>query len=539
MTENTAGATRRARALPHPIVLVLLAGAYFLAGKLGLTLAAVHVSATSVWPGTGIALAALLSLGYRVWPAIFVGAFLVNATTAGSTLTSLGIATGNTLEAVLGAWLVNRFAHGPHPFDRAPDLFRYTGLVGIATTVSATLGVSSLVFTGYADPAAFGPIWLTWWLGDMGGALVVAPFLLLWGRDPRIRWHGRRALEGIALLASVAILGRIVFGWITPIQLGFALKFLCMPPLIWAAYRFGQRMATTAVLILAVMAMWGTLGRLGGDLDRWLLVLQVFTSVSAVTALALAAVVAERRRAELALRTTSDDLRGAMVHLEALSEAISHDLRTPIGSVVNYSGIVEQDYGPILGGPGLEMLRRMRVSAESAERLLNELSLFAEGAASEGTKASVDMTSLAREAYAEVVTGGGDVAGVRFQVHELPPAVGNPALLLRVFSNLLSNSVKYSRGRPHRHIEVDGRTGARENTYRVTDNGIGFPREQSEALFTPFKRLHHARATEGSGLGLAIVARIVHRHGGRVWAESDGVSGARFSFTLQNQEDGG
>src|SRR5713226_8510904 len=110
------GGVQRPHRLKYALTLVALATVYLIAGKLGLKLALVNPSATAVWPPTGIALAALLLLGYRVWPAIFVGAFFVNVLTAGSIFTSLGIATGNTLEAICGAWLVNRFAGGTRVF---------------------------------------------------------------------------------------------------------------------------------------------------------------------------------------------------------------------------------------------------------------------------------------------------------------------------------------------------------------------------------------------------------------------------------------
>ena len=133
--------SRRFSTLPAIGVLTLI---YFIAGKLGLKLAFLHASASPVWPPAGIALAALLLLGYRVWPAIFVGAFLVNATTAGNIATSLGIAAGNTLEALSGAWLVNRFAGGTRVFDRAQDVFKFALAAMLSTLVSPTLGVTTL-----------------------------------------------------------------------------------------------------------------------------------------------------------------------------------------------------------------------------------------------------------------------------------------------------------------------------------------------------------------------------------------------------------
>src|SRR6184192_4115850 len=126
-------------------IFTVLAAVYFVAGKLGLRLAFVHVSATAVWPHTGIAIAAFLILGLRAWPAILAGAFLVNLTTAGSLATSIGLGIGNTLEGVVGAYLVNRFAGGRNAFERAPDVFKFALVAAmLSTTVSATVGVTTL-----------------------------------------------------------------------------------------------------------------------------------------------------------------------------------------------------------------------------------------------------------------------------------------------------------------------------------------------------------------------------------------------------------
>src|SRR5436190_10851954 len=155
------------------LIIGIVAAAYFLAGKLGLRLAYVNASASPIWPPTGIALAALVALGYRAWLAVFIGAFLVNFTTAGNFATSLGIATGNTLEAVCGAWLVNGFAGGIHAFDRAQGVFKFALAVMVGAVFSATLGLTSLALGGFADWASYGTIWVTWWLGDVTGGLML------------------------------------------------------------------------------------------------------------------------------------------------------------------------------------------------------------------------------------------------------------------------------------------------------------------------------------------------------------------------------
>jgi len=524
--------------------MVLLAGLYVLAGKLGLMLALVHPSATAVWPPTGIALAALLALGYRVWPGIFLGAFLVNVTNAGTIATSLGIAAGNTLEGLAGAYLVNRFAGGRQAFDRAIDAFRFALLAGlVSTSFSATLGVASIVAGGFAHWADFGRIWLTWWLGDMGGGLVVAPMLILWSQSGRMRWDRRSALEAGIVLLILLVVGLSAFGPMPPFGTGgYPLKFVCMPVLIWVAFRFDQRTAATATLFLSVIAVWGTIA------NTWTLptearneslqVLQVFLAVTAAATLVLAAAVAERVRAEASLRAISEDLRAAMTELEAFSHSLSHDLRSPIAAVANLAAILEQDARGRLDADGVRMLRTIQSSAGSAGRLLDQLVQFAWVERQEAASTEVDMTSLARAAYAEVASDEDRSDPIRLELRDLPAAHGNDALLGRVFSNLLSNAVKYTRRRAGRHIVVSGEAGERENTYRVTDNGTGFDPALGESLFQPFRRAGNHRNVEGSGLGLAIVARIVRKHGGRVWAESDGVNGARVSFTLPNDHRG-
>jgi PAS domain S-box-containing protein len=287
-----------------PVVVIGLAAVYLLAGKLGLLLVFVQANATAVWFPTGLALAAFLLLGYRVWPGIFLGAFLVNLTTAGSIATTLGIATGNTLEGLAGAYLVNRFAHGAHAFDRPQDVFTFAVLAGLAsTTVSPFFGVTSLALGGYADWAEYGRIWLTWWLGDAGGALIVAPVLLLWGQNPRVRWTLAQAKEVGLVLVTLVLVGLAVFGGMLPGTIKtYPHAFLCIPVLVWTAFRFGPRETATAMLLLAGMAIWGTLSGFGPFVretqNESLLLLQAFMGVTAIMALALAAGMVDQQRAQ-------------------------------------------------------------------------------------------------------------------------------------------------------------------------------------------------------------------------------------------------
>jgi two-component system, sensor histidine kinase and response regulator len=288
---------------------------YFYAGKLGLSLAVIHPSATVVWPPTGIALAAVLLLGNRVWPGILLSAFLVNVTTAGSIATSLGIATGNTLEALFGAFLARRFAKGSSAFDRADDLVKFVVLVGMTSTmISATLGVTSLCLGGFADWDYYGAIWITWWLGDLTSDLVVAPLLLVWGAAPLPRWQSRSMLDTVSLLLLVFVFGQMVFGgWIFSDIKYYPLSFLCILPLLLSALRFGQHGAVTAAAAMSATAIWGTVHGFGpfavDNPYESLLLLQAFTATNAVSTLVLASVLSERRQAEETLRQSEERFR--------------------------------------------------------------------------------------------------------------------------------------------------------------------------------------------------------------------------------------
>jgi len=266
-----------------------LAALYFSAGKLGLQLAVVHPSATAVWPGTGIALAAILLFRYGVWPGIFLGAFAVNLITAGSILSSLGIATGNTLEALAGAYLVMRFANGRRVFDRAEDIFKFLLFACVlATVISASLGTASVFLTGLNRGVQPGPFWLTWWLGDMAGAVVVAPCFLVWSSQTS-RHKSKRPvmLQGIAFV-SLLLVGILVFSdFILPGARDYPLKFICIPFVVWVAFELQPRSAALAILSFVAAALASALHASHGALipNEPLLVMQVFFSVAALTSL--------------------------------------------------------------------------------------------------------------------------------------------------------------------------------------------------------------------------------------------------------------
>ena len=293
-------------------LLGLLAAVYFIAGRIGLSLAFVNASTSAVWPPTGIAVAALLMFGARTWPAVTAGAFLVNLSTSGAVAASMAIAIGNTLEALAAAWLVSRYANGVAAFNRTSDIVRFTLSVAAAAEIAATVGVSALVATDLAAIGEVRHIWFTWWLGDAVGALIVTPLILLWARPlPRL-WSQRRGVEFAALIACHVAAAWLVFG-VSPAGIAnYPVGFLAMPGLLWTAFRFGSRATAAATALVAVIAIDGTLRGLGpfarASANESLLLLQAFIGITSMMMLSVAAEVKRRRASDAELRSLNQAL---------------------------------------------------------------------------------------------------------------------------------------------------------------------------------------------------------------------------------------
>ena len=294
----------RARLGPDVAALILVGLVYFTLAYLGLRLASINPSATPIWPPTGLAIAAILLWGNRIAPAIFIAAFLINQLTAGSIFTSLAIAGGNTLEAVIAGYLVRHWAEGEQVFDTPTGIAKFTLISLAATLVSATIGVSSLALAGYAEMSSFISVWLTWWLGDLAGALVVTPVVVLWAKsEPASLTPPQITGTGLTYLAAVAV-GVMVFGCpvMHHIPVHEALGFLVVLPLLWASLRQGPRDTATVALIISAFAVGCTLLQCGPfakpNLNDSFILLLAFTISTSVLSLALSADVAVRHRIE-------------------------------------------------------------------------------------------------------------------------------------------------------------------------------------------------------------------------------------------------
>ena len=516
---------------------------YFIAGKLSLQLAFLNPSASPVWPPAGIALVALLVLGYRFWPAIFVGAFFVNLLRAGTILTSLGVASGNTLEAICGAWLVNRFAGGSNVFERPQDVFKFALAALISTTVSPTVGVSSLAAGGFAQWSSYWPIWLTWWLGDASGDLIVAPFLLLWSMPKSRRvWNRREVIEVSVLLLLLVVLAEVVFGGWFPISAhNYPISFICGPIVIWTAFRFTPRETATGIFVLSAIAIWGTLHGFGPFIletkNQSLLMLQAWTAALTVTAMAIAAAISERNRAQAAIEQQKDAVEAANRTKDNFLAMLSHELRTPLTPVLAAVDTLEHDGGRSPEAKNsLSMIRR---NVELESQLIDDL---------------LDLTRIAKDKLQlrfgpldahEVINSVVEMCHPEAQPRNLKLHLnlragahyvsGDAAKFQQIVWNLLKNAIKFTADNGEITISSSN-PEPQLLAVAVHDTGIGIEPEVMNRIFDPFEQGERAfqRRYGGLGLGLAISKSLAQAHGGTLVATSEGRDrGSTFILTMK------
>ena len=328
----------RLRLLPpwtKSVILILATVVLYVAtARLGLGFALPpEKKATAVWLPSGIALAAILIGGYRIWPGVWLGAFIANVwdvfgpdnqfSVGAHLAVSCGIAVGSTLQPLLGARLLHRWIGSEVVFDGARSAFKFAGITLLTSLVASTIGVMMLMITGFAPWSKYAFAWWTWWVGDIIGILIVTPLVLSWSTPPSFAWDRRRALEAAVLLALLLGVALFVFGnWQLWDVVAGTLTYLTVPLLVWSTFRFGQHGATAGVLLVSKIAVWGTTQGHGPfvqpTLNESLLLLQTFVGVLAVTTLALAGVLAERQRAEDAKAGAIQQLERALHEIKTL-----------------------------------------------------------------------------------------------------------------------------------------------------------------------------------------------------------------------------
>jgi len=540
MTKPSRAAVRRR--LGYVAAVLGLAASYVVAARLGLMIDAVAGFATLVWPATGIALAALLIFGYRVWPGVFIGAFVANMLTGAPPLVALGIAAGNTLEAVVGAYLLRRIVGFRPSLDGLQDVLGLIVLAaGLSTMISSTIGVSSLYLGGIVPLTRAGEAWRAWWLGDLIGDLVVAPVLLVWATSPKARLTPQRLLEITALVVSVLVVDLFIFGGSAASDTAaFGQAYLVFPLLIWASLRFGQLGAVSTTFLTSLVAVWGTASGHGPFalpvLHDSLFALQTFMGVAAATFLVLGASIAERGRSEKRLRLAHETVTEANRAKSEFLAVMSHELRTPLNAISGYVELMSLE----TDAPGTETQRtylsRIRSNQQHLLLLIEDVLSFAKVEAGQLTLSmqTVLMCDML-ESLETVIEPELRRKELTFTRDACDPALSVRAdlgKLRQILLNLLANAMKFTGAGGGVSVGA-AREGNRIRIW-VRDTGIGIPPDQLERVFEPFFQVDRGmtRTYPGIGLGLSIARDFARAMGGELRLESETGKGSTASLEL-------
>lgn len=523
------------------LIVAAVAIVYFLAAEFGLSLAILSRQVSPLWPPTGIALTSLLLLGRWVWPGIAIGAFAINAL-VGSMPAAFGIAVGNTLEAVVGATLLHRYGFRCS-LERRRDVIALTVCSAIlSTTVSATLGVLSLSFSGAATWSDFGTLWWTWWLGDAIGSLVVSPLLLIGAtslREPRMQ---KRPVESAIFVSVVAIMSYLVLG-------GGAgspqeLKYLIFPFFVWSALRLGQLPTALGIALAAsfVVHWFYSVSNVINPqiLNAKLLLMQSFLGILSVGSLILGAVVAERERISAERDALLESEQAARADAERIARqkddfvaTLSHELRTPLNGLLGWTQVLRRAPQTGVNEEGLAAVERC---GRALTHLLDDLMDMTRMTTGKMKlrMAPVDLAKVIDDCV-EMTRPDAASKEVELKKHIQVRLVvlGDAARLQQALCNLISNAVKFSPAAGR--IDITLVKQQDQAVVRIADQGLGIDPGVLPYIFDRFRQADSSttRRFGGLGLGLAIVKHIVQLHGGTVSAQSPGPGfGSTFSLQL-------
>jgi len=534
-----------------------VAAAYFLLGlAVARFFAAFGLFPAPIWLPASIALAAAMLGGPRLAPGLFVGSFLANDILfSPPVLVTVAISLTNCLGPILAAWLIRQVAPPDRVFHSLRSLGAFVGFgLLLHGAIVATGGAAAIGLSEGLPAGAIWDIWTTWWLSDAGGALYLAPTILLWATAPPSQASRRELIEGAAvslgtLLVAIALFTR---GDLQRQLVGYV-PYLLALPLAWVTLRWSLRSAYTLFTLIAIIATIGTVVGVGPfnvlGAEKPLTALGAMVVLCSINALLIAALVAERREAVARLRQTNQELearvrqrtRELSAARERAEEAtrtksqflamMSHDLRTPLNAIIGFADLIRREgYGPLqdkrypeaaelIGSSGRHLLELVDALLESARAEAGNLQL---------SMAALEVRPLAEQALA-VVRPMGDARGVSVSLGEGPPGLSIHAdrrSLRQVLLNLLSNAVKFTPEGGVVRLELE-RRGA-EAVIRIRDDGIGMSAEELTLALRPFGRADNAMTradVTGTGLGLPLARSLTEAQGGRFRIESASAAG--------------
>lgn len=503
----------------------LLSAAYIITGKSGLSLGPVNTFATLIWPPTGIALAALLLFGSDLWPGIFLGAFVVNFLTGAGIILALCLAIGNTLEAVVGAYVLKRFIVFNPKIERLKDALGIIIIAALGSTlISASIGTLSLFLGGKVSLATFPITWLSWWVGDMLGDLVIAPVILIWAKLPRHKFSIRNFSVLSLLFILLFLTTLFIFtGFLNVTVKSLPVEYIIVPFLIWISLAFGQRSSVTAVLLVSIMAVWGTVHGYGifaqHNLSLSLLLLQGFIGINASMFLILSAIVSEYKL--LAKRK------------DEFIAIASHELKTPLTSLKMFNQTLLRKHNKEVNSQTKYILQKMNRQIDRQMELIAELLDISRIQAGklEYHMHEIILNDLITEII-ETVQSINKSHKIISKYNGKLVVYADRDRIGQVLINLINNAVKYS---PKANKVIVRVSADRHNALvSIKDFGKGIVPSERKKIFQRFFQTNEnlPQSYNGLGLGLSICSEIIKQHHGKIWVEGSYGKGAKFVFTV-------
>lgn len=513
---------------------------YLIAARIGISMYPLADLPMPIWSSVGVALAAFLLYGVRIWPAIFAAALMVNVSIGASLPSAFGIAVGYTIGPVVGAALLKWYTafSAYHPaFPRLRDSVGIMMSAALIPILTATIGITSLLLWGGLSFARFGEAWTSWWVADVLGILIFTPFILKWFNQPLFDRTVKQQIEMVLTLAAVTALTFLIF-WVPDA----AFVFYLFIPLTWAALRTGPRGTTLSILLTSGIAATGTLAGFGPFATTGnLIYLQTFLITTASIFLIFSSTVEERRAVFETLEQRAQDLEQALTTIRSEDEAkkefiaiLAHELRNPLATIlssielINLQGFSATNTSMLL----TTIDERSRAMVRLLDDLLDISRISKKKLILHKEHISVDRFM---DKLNDIVTPLMKRYGHSFSLTKPPEELylnADPVRLEQILMNLLANAARYTKAKGSIEVLSEAQEGML--AIHIRDSGIGIPRGMLRRIFEPFFQIDREQVpNEGMGIGLTLTRELIEMHGGYIEAKSGGIGmGSEFIVRL-------